>query len=400
MKQEINSRLVNWSGRGHDYTDEEIRALADVMHIADPLTQGRYQQEFEESFCKYVGVKHAFAVANCTNALDLAAVLCRIGPEDEVVIPAHTFCASAIPFARTGAKIVWADIDNDTRLISADTIKKVLTSRTKVVVVVHLYGLMASMPSIMELANTHRFIVVEDCAQAIGAEINGRKAGTFGDFACFSFHGAKNMSTLGEGGMLVVRGDDLASLVPGLRHNGVRPYSGERPHYWKPAMSDVDADIAGVWPYNFCLGEIQCALGTRLLSRIDKMNEARIQRAKKFIHALSDFTELSFQYAPKGHKHIYHLLSARLDRSAQNSLRDRFIDLMWNNFSVKVIVQYHPLYRYPLFQKNGFGKADCPNTDHFFDNMVSFPFHHWMKEADFDYMIDATKATLVALRAS
>ena len=242
-------RQVNWSGKGHGYTEEEIRALADAMYMADPLTQGRYQQEFESSFCKYLGVNHAFAVANCTNSLDLTAILSGVEFGDEVIIPAHTFCASAIPFARTGAKIVWADIDKDTRVVSVDTIKKVLTPRTKAVVVVHLYGLMAPMPNIMALASEHKFIVIEDCAQAIGADINGRRAGTFGDFACFSFHGAKNMSTLGEGGMLVVRNEKQASLVPGLRHNGVCSFPSDRERYWKPAMSNVEADISGVWPY-------------------------------------------------------------------------------------------------------------------------------------------------------
>lgn len=396
----MSKRQINWSGRGHDYTDEEIQALADAMRVADPLTQGRYQQEFEAAFGSYLGGRHAFAVANCTNALDLAAILSRVGPGDEVIMPAHTFCASAIPFARTGARIVWADIDPDTRVISAETVKKVLSARSKAIVAVHLYGLMAPMSAIMELAVANKLVVIEDAAQAIGAEIAGRKAGTFGDFACFSFHGAKNMSTLGEGGMLAVKSDAHAALVPGLRHNGCRPYPADRDCYWKPAMSDVEVDMTGVWPYNFCLGEIQCFLGIRLLGRIDKMNADRIRCATKFRNALGDFPELSFQRVPEGYTHIYHLLSARLSRSGQATLRDCFIEKMWRDYGIKVIVQYYPLYRYPLFQKNGFGNANCPNTDAFFDNMVSFPFHHWMAEADFDYMIEATQASLASLRDS
>ena len=122
---------------------------------------------------------------------------------------------------------------------------------------------------------------MEDCAQAPGASINGQKVGTFGDFGCFSFHGAKNMTTLGEGGMLTVKSDVDAALVPGIRHNSVRPFTGERDRYWVPAMSNVDLDIDGVWPNNFCLGEAQCALGSELLKTLDESNDILIAQAKK-----------------------------------------------------------------------------------------------------------------------
>lgn len=392
----VSRRNINWSGKGHSYTEEEVDAVNEAMLQADPLTQGKYLQQFEHKFCEYMGVKHAFAVSNCTNALDLAALLTGVGPGDEVIIPAHTFCATAIPFARTAASIKWADIDPETRVMGVDAIRPLISSKTKVIVVVHLYGLMAPMPEIMELAKENNIVVVEDCAQSIGADINGRKAGTYGDYSCFSFHGAKNMSTLGEGGMLIVHSDEKAGLVPGLRHNGCSPYPEGRESYWKPAMSNVESDIAGAWPYNFCLGEIQSAVGIKLLKRLDSMTEERITRAHKFIDALKNYPELNFQKVPSGYRHVYHLLSARFDGAFGE--RDRFIATMWKKHGVKIIVQYYPLYRYPLFQKNGLGEADCPHTDLFFDNMVSFPFHHWMTDDDFDYMIDKTITTFEEMR--
>ena len=394
----MKKRVVNWSGRGHGYSENEIESVVAAMRTADPLTQGTYLTEFEKKFCAYLESGPAFAVANCTNALDLSALLARVGPGDEVVVPAHTFCATAIPFAHAGATICWADIDPDTRVVSLETIKAVVTSKTKVIVVVHLYGLMAPMPEIMAFAEERGILVVEDCAQAIGADIDGQRAGTFGDYACFSFHGAKNMSTLGEGGMLVVKSEEEAKLVPGLRHNGCCGFAGERKQYWKPAMSNVDVDIDGVWPYNFCLGEIQCAVGVALIDRVEEMNAERMRRAAKFQQAVSDYPELSFQTVPDGYRHVYHLLSARYAGEEYGKSRDRFIASMWEEHGVKVIVQYYPLYRYPLFQAHGSGSADCPHTDHFFDNMVSFPFHLWMAEDDFDYMIDVTVTTLEAMR--
>ena len=188
----MNAREIPWSGRGHAYSQIDIDTAIEAMMRADPLTQGKYLDEFEKKFNDYLGVDHAFAVANGTNALDLATMLSGIESGEEVIIPAHTFCATAIPFARTGAKIVWADIDPETLIVSAETIKPHINPKTRGIVVVHLYGLMCDMEPIMNLASEHHLFVVEDCAQAIGADIKGKKAGTYGDFACFSFHGAPN----------------------------------------------------------------------------------------------------------------------------------------------------------------------------------------------------------------
>jgi len=389
---------IDWSGRAFNYSNSEIEAVVKAMREADPLTQGKYLKQFEDAFARHNTTPNSFAVANCTNALDLAAILSGLKKGDEVIIPAHTFCATAIPFARTGAAIRWADIDPQTMVISAESISRIITKKTKVIVVVHLYGLMADMDKIMGIAKKHNCLVVEDSAQAIGAEYKGRKAGSIGDFGAFSFHCQKNLTTLGEGGMLTVKSGDLAQKVPGLRHNGVRPFAYKREHYWIPAMSDVDMDIDDVWPYNFCINEVQCALGSALLNRLDKMNDLRIERAGKFKEAVKNFKELSFQKVTSDYKHVYHLFPARYDRRAFGKNRDDFIKIMAYEYGIKVIVQYYPLYRYPMFKKMTFGKADCPHSDDFFDNMVSFPFHHWMSEKDFGYMIDCTVKTLNKLR--
>ena len=389
---------VNWSGKGLQYTDDEVALVAEVMREADPLTQGSYQSEFEAAFRKYVGAEHAFAVSSCTAALELAALLCRLSPGDEVVVPAHTFAASAIPFARTGAKIVWADIDAETRLVTAKTIGKCISPRTRAIVVVHLYGLVCDMDPIMELAQKHNLKVVEDAAQAVGARYKGRYAGSIGDFGCFSFHTHKNISTLGEGGVLTVRDKALATQAPGLRHNGMRSYPNDRPHYWVPAMSDVDFDIDGLWPYNFCIGEIQCALGTKLLDRLESINSDRRRRAQRFISALVDCPELKFQRVADGCEHAWHLLTAEYDGTKYGKSRDELIESLAYTYGVKCVVQYYPLYRYPMFKRAGFGEADCPNTDHFFDNMISFPFHHWMPEDQFEYMTKSVRSAVQKLR--
>jgi perosamine synthetase len=389
---------VPWSGRGSIYTEEEIGAVVEAMRNADPQTQGRYQDEFERAFVAYTGSPHAFAVTSCTSAIELSALLCGLKAGDEVIIPAHTFAASAIPFARTGAKLVWADIDADTRVATAETIAPLVTSRTRAIVVVHLYGLVCDMDPIMALARKHGLLVIEDVAQAMGARYKGRQAGTIGDFGCFSFHTHKNITTLGEGGMLTVASAAHAALVPGLRHNGMRGYPGERPQYWIPAMSDVDFDIDGLWPYNFCLGEVQCALGTKMLQRLDSINAERSRRAHRFVAAFAEYPELAFQKVPPGCGHSYHLLPARYDGAKWGRTRDEFIGDLAFTAGVKAVVQYCPLYRYPMFRKAGFGAANCPQTDRFFDNMVSFPFQQWMSDEQFDLMISLVRGSLDRMR--
>lgn len=389
---------VPWSGRGSVYTEDEIAIVVEAMRSADPQTQGRYQIEFERAFVAYTSSPNAFAVSSCTGAIELSALICALKPGDEVILPAHTFAASAIPFARAGATLKWADIDADTHVVTAETIAPLITSRTRVVVVVHLYGLVCDMDPIMALARQHGLIVVEDVAQAMGALYKGRQAGSIGDFGCFSFHTHKNITTLGEGGMLTVASASLAELVPGLRHNGMRAYAGERRQYWIPAMSDVDFDIDGLWPYNFCLGEVQCALGAKMLERLDSINAERAQRAHRFVAAFGDYPELVFQRVPRGCGHSYHLLPARYDGSAWNRTRDEFLEQLAYFAGVRAVVQYCPLYRYPMFQKGGFAAACCPETDRFYDNMVSFPFQQWMSEDQFELMISLVRSALDRMR--
>jgi perosamine synthetase len=390
---------VPWSGRGLDYTAEEIAVVVDAMKHADPMTQGRHQLEFQRAFSEKLGATHSFAVATATAALELSAMLCRLKPGDEVILPAHTFAATAIPFARTGAKLVWADIDPRTRVITAETIEPLITNRTRVVIVVHLYGLAAEMDPILALAKQHGLIIVEDAAQVVGGTYKGKALGTIGDFGCFSFHTHKNISTLGEGGMLVVKDAELAKLVPGLRHNGGRPFP-PRKDYWIPAMSDVDFGWDGVWPYNFCIGEIQCALGTKLLARLDAINTQRRERALAIIQALKDYPELCFQTHEPHCEHVYHLLAPRIDVARHGKTRDDFIRMLGQQYGVESVVQYCPLYRYPMFQKAGFGEAHCPNSDDFFDNMASLPFTLGLSQNQLDYMVASVKKVVDCFRST
>lgn len=394
----VDGYKISIPARQRPYTEEEINAVVHVMRDCPTQTQGPMMAQFQEDFAAYTGASHAFAVANATHALSLAATLCGVGPGDEVIIPAYTFCASAIPFGKTGAKIVWGDIHPDTWTIDPEDIRRKITPRTKAVVCVHLLGMPCDMPAIMAIAKEHGLRVVEDCAQALDARINGQHVGTFGDFGCFSFHGAKTMTTLGEGGMLTVKSDADARLVPGIRHNGCCGFDFPRDRYWLPAMSNVDMDIDGFWPNNFCIGEAQCALGSVQLKTLAGYTDTIIAQNDKLRGLLSNVPEISFNKIPAGYRHVRHQYVQHFDGSAFGKNRDDLMDLLTTKYGIRSIVQYYPLYRYPLFQKLGAGAFDCPVLESWWDNTFSVPMWIGMSDSELTTIADSVKAAIADLK--
>jgi perosamine synthetase len=388
---------IDWPHRGHEYTEEEMRMVTQVMQASgQALTQGSHVKRFEQDFAKYVGAKHAFAMMSCAHALDIAAMLLEIEPGDEVIIPAHTYCASALAFARRGAVIRWADIDPKAWTIAPDSIKQHVNSKTRAIVVVHLYGLLSPhVEEIVAFARQRNIKVIEDCAQSFGARLRDTHGGTFGDIGCFSFHAQKNLTTLGEGGMLVLADPNMAKKVAGLRLNGQIPFASKT-EYWLPAMTNVDQDIDGVWPMKSTMTEAQAAVGCLLLGRIDDMTQRRRVRGMAFRKAFRSFPELQFQDFQSPEVHSHHLLPARC--TGQDWTRDDLIRLLSTEHGVKAIVQFYPLYRYDLFRKAGFGEAMVPETDRFFDNMISFPFSLVIEDQEFEYLIEAVRDCLERLR--
>jgi perosamine synthetase len=387
---------ILWSGRSHNLNALEIKYITNVIKSADPLTQGKYLNLFESKLKKYLNKKNVFATSSAASSLEIIAQLINIKKGDEVIVPAHTYCASAIPFARNGAKIVWGDINFNTRTLDVEDVKKKITKKTKAIVIVHLYGYVVDLTPFKKFFDKNKIFLIEDCAQAFGAEINGKKVGVTGDFSCFSFHAQKNITTLGEGGALFVKSNKLALKVKGLRHNGHANYK-KRKYYWKPAMGNLVEDLKDKWPNKFTLSEPQCAAGAILLNRVNKINDLRIRRAKYFINSINKYSQkLDFNTKNDKRRHVYHLLTAYVHPSKKFN-RDLLIKRLYFHYGIQCIVQYYPLYKYPLFKKKGLGKASCPITEKFYKNMISFPFHMWMSNKQFIYIIESTKKAIKEL---
>lgn len=386
---------IEWSGKTYNYSKKEINYISNVIQRSKTFTQGEQQKKFEKNLRKYLKKKTVFSVSSAASALEIIALLLKIKKGDEIIIPAHTYCASAIPFARNGAKIIWADINKD-RVIDIDDIQKKITKRTKAIVIVHLYGFCVNVSEIRKKINK-KIKIIEDCAQAFGSMINGKMAGTISDYGCFSFHSQKNITTLGEGGAIYVKSISEANKIPGLRHNGHSNFSSTRKEYWLPAMGNLSEDLKEKWPFKFTLSEIQCAAGILGLKKVNKYNQIRIKRAKLFIDRLSNIQELEFTKHFKKKRHVYHLLVAKCKKNSFFS-RDDLIKKLYEKYKIKCIIQYYPLYKYDLFKNKGLGFAKCKNTEEFYNNMISFPFHIHMSDKNFDYMVESVKKCIQDLK--
>ena len=383
---------IDWSGKTYNYTDSEFKYFTKVIKNSDTFTQGGQLKKFEHELRKFLKKKNIFATSSAAASLEIIALLLNIKKGDEIIIPAHTYCASAIPFARHGARIVWVDI-NENRVIDLSDLKKKITNKTKAVVAVHLYGFCIDVGSIRKIVGK-KVKIIEDCAQAFGSQFKGKKAGTTGDYSCYSFHSQKNLTTLGEGGAVFIKSNLESKKVAGLRHNGHSNFKFSRKDYWIPAMGNVDEDLKNFWPYKFTLSEIQCAAGYLGIKKINKYNQIRINRDKKIIKYLSNIKELEFNKFFYSKRHVYHLLVAKCKKNKYFS-RDDLIRILYKKYKIKCIVQYYPLYKYDLFKKKGFGTAKCPNTESYYSKMISFPHYVHMSKEKFNYMI---KSVINAVR--
>jgi perosamine synthetase len=243
-------------------TDKEIAYVNDAVANGWYENSYKYQQLFEQAFASYIGVKYAIALPSCTSAIHLALLALGIGPGDEVIVPDITWIATAAPITYVGATPVFADIDEKTWCISAESLRDCITPQTRAVIPVDLYGNLANMDKILSITRHYDLAVIEDAAQAAGSEYKGKKAGSFGDTGVFSFHGSKTMTT-GEGGMLLTNSPEIHERCRVLMDHG-RLSEGRM--FW-------NVEIA----YKYKMSNLQAALGLAQLERINELLERKRQ---------------------------------------------------------------------------------------------------------------------------
>jgi len=351
--------------------EEELNRVVEVLK-SGWLVHGPVVEEFEEEFASYIGVNHAYAVFNGTAALDLALKALGIGPGDEVIVPDFTFIATANVVLMQGARPVFADVEDETLTINPDDVAEKITGRTRAIIAVHLYGHPADMKALMEIAEDHHIYVVEDAAQAHGAEINGRRVGGIGHVAAFSFYATKNMTT-GEGGMVTTNDPGIAYRVKMWRDHG----QDSRYHH---------VTLGG----NYRMTALQAAIGVAQLRKLDSFNEARRRNAEKLSEGLRSIGGLRLPVEKPGYKHVWHQYVVRVEEGFPLG-RDELARLL-SERGVGTAVHYPlPIHMQPLYRGLGYPPNICPVATEAARRVLSLPVHPALSPNDVKYIIDTMK---------
>lgn len=352
-------------------SDEEIEAVVRILK-SGMLAQGEEVKLFEEEFARYIGVKYAVAVANGTAALDIALKALGIGPGDEVITTPFTFIATANAILYQGAKPIFADIDLRTYNLDPNKVLEKITNKTKAIIVVHLYGQPADMKAFKEIAEDYKLLLIEDAAQAHGAEFEGRKVGGIGDVGVTSFYATKNMTT-GEGGMITTNDDEVARKARLFRDHGqVRKYVHE------------------VLGWNLRMTNIVAALGRIQLRRLDELNKIRARNAEKLTRGLQGVKGITLPYVDPRVKHVWHQYVIRVEQDFPLS-RDELAEYLREK-SIETAVHYPiPIHHQPLYKRLGYTQDECPNAIEASKRVLSLPVHPLLSDEDIEYIVNAIR---------
>jgi perosamine synthetase len=313
-------------------TAKEIAYVADAVATSWYDNANAYLGRFEKAFANYLSVRHAVALPSCTSAIHLALAALGVGPGDEVIVPETTWIASAAPVSYVGATPVFADIDAQTWCLSVSAFEACLTSRTRAVIPVDLYGNMPEMDALRTAARRYRVAVIEDAAEAIGSEYHGQRAGSLGDVGTFSFHGSKTLTT-GEGGMLVTDRDDVAQRVLVLRDHGRPP--GD--------VSFFNREVA----FKYRMSSLQAALGLAQLERVDELVTRKREIFGWYRDELANVPDLALNSEPPGTKNAYWMVTVVLGagwRLTKSDLRPQLAEQ-----GIETRPFFHPLSSLPAY---------------------------------------------------
>jgi len=284
IKQEVDAAIAN--------------VIRDTAFIG-----GKYVKEFEQQFADYVGAKHCIGVANGTDALEIAIEAAQLPPGSEIIVPGNSFIASSEAVTRCGHKVVFADVDHSCYTLAVESVRSKITERTKAIIAVHLYGHPCDMDPLLEICSEHGLFLIEDCAQAHGAQYKGRGVGTFGNFAAFSFYPGKNLGAYGDAGAITLQDESLAIRVRKIANHG--------------RIAKYDHEFEG---RNSRLDGLQAGILSAKLPHLEKWTQRRIEIADYYIEHLEDIEGLILPERKAWARQVYHLFVVRI--RCPNALKD------------------------------------------------------------------------------
>ncbi len=333
---------------------EELNAIKEVLE-SGVVVQGPKVELFEKEFARYLGVKHAVAVNSGTSALHVALLSSDVRMGQEVLIPPMTFFATASSVLMCGARPVFADVDKDLYTLDPKAVESALSKKTSIIMPVHLYGQVAEMDQLVHIAKENEIMIIEDAAQAHGAEYKGKKAGALGDVACFSFYATKTM-TSGEGGMIVTNDAMIAEKCRLLRDHG--------------QSSKYEHVILG---FNYRMTELAAAIGLVQLRKVDKFVEQRRRNASILTRSLQDFPNVTPPFEGPNRLHSYYQYIIRLERGFRHTREELMGELERRGIASR------PSYPYPLYKQKALdgkvNKSRCKVAEDLLPRLLELPVH-------------------------
>lgn len=324
---------------------------------------GKEVELFEKEFAKYCDVKYAVGVSSGSDAITLALRAINIRPGDEIIVQANTFISTVLPIIYLGAKPILVDINPNTYNIDVEQIEKKITKKTRAIFPVHLYGQVSEMDKILKIAKKHKLLVIEDACQAHGAKLNGKKAGSFGDIACFSFYPGKNLGAYGDGGAIVTNNKNLADKIKILRN------IGQEKKYIHVEKG-----------YNNRLDTMQAAILRIKLRKLDSWNKERRKIADVFSRALRNIV-LATPIEAVGSRSNYHLYVIRVKK------RDKLLEFLHKK-DIQAGIHYPtPIHLHKALSDLNYKKGDFPLSEKYAQEIISLPIFPYMKLSEVDIII-------------
>ncbi len=364
---------------------EEEEAVLQVLR-SGWLTMGATTAAFEKQFSEFSGAKHAIAVNNATAALHLACMALSLGEGDEVILPSLTFVATANAIRYTVATPVFADLEStDWLCVSPQAIEEKITARTKAIMVMHYAGFACDMPAIMELAKKHNLYVIEDAAHAVGASLDGRALGSWGDLGCYSFFGNKNMTTA-EGGMVLTNSDELAEKVRVMRSHGMTSLTWDR---HKGHASTYDVVALG---YNYRIDEIRAAIGIEQLKKLPAGNAKRALLTKRYQERFKKLCpNLGLPFEEKRGQSSYHIFPVLLPKDVDKGAFREYL----KEQGIQSSFHYPPVHHFEIYRQFApNSENNLAVTERAAKREVTLPLFPTMTEEQQDWVIEATVKAL------
>lgn len=347
--------------------DLEAKNVIEVLS-SGMLASGEWVKRFENEFAGFIGAKYAVATSNGTVALDIALKALNIEAGSEVIVPDFTFIATANAVLFQNARPVFADINERTFNIDPEDVLSKINAKTKAIIGVHLFGHPFDIKAIKDICEDHHLFMIEDCAQAHGAEYNSQRAGSLGDLGCFSFYATKNMTT-GEGGMVTTDNEELERRLRLIINHG------QSQKYLHTLLG-----------YNYRMTNLQAAIGVAQLQKLDNFNASRIDNAD-YLNAHLSVPGLITPFKANNVKHVYHQYVIKIKDGFPNK-RDNLIDYLAQKGIGSAIHYPYPIHKQPFYKSLGYQDDQCKNADEASRIVLSLPVFPGLTDQDREYICD------------